>query len=179
MRRTEARQGVRMLRFMDVFGRWEASELSQLEAAELLGMGSGRSVAGAAVTRRRARLGCSIAGLARPRASGFRSIGATRWRRCIARAIRASRHGISMSTWYAITGSPGPRQPGAVLGAVKDASRRDAVASPRARPPLTASPRGAHAHGRSAPGNGPDSPTRKWPAKTPLLRRTNQQRAAT
>ena len=31
MRLTEARQGVRMLRFMDVFGRWEA--------AELLGMG--------------------------------------------------------------------------------------------------------------------------------------------
>jgi transposase len=28
-----------MLKFMDVFGRWEASELSQLEAAELLGMG--------------------------------------------------------------------------------------------------------------------------------------------
>ena len=39
MRRTEARQGVRMLKFVDVFGRWEASELSQLEAAELLGMG--------------------------------------------------------------------------------------------------------------------------------------------
>ena len=70
------------------------------------------------------------------------------------------------------------RQPGAVLGAVKDASRRDPVASPRARPSLT-SPRGAHAHGRSAPGNGPDSPTRKWPSKTPLLRRTNQQGAAT
>ena len=71
------------------------------------------------------------------------------------------------------------RQPGAVLGAVKDASRRDPVASPGARPPLTASPRGTHAHGRSAPGNGPDSPTRKWPSKTPLLRRTNQQGAAT
>ena len=28
-----------MLKFLDVFGRWEASELSQLEAAELLGMG--------------------------------------------------------------------------------------------------------------------------------------------
>ena len=39
MRRTEALQGVRMLKFLDVFGRWEASELSQLEAAELLGMG--------------------------------------------------------------------------------------------------------------------------------------------
>ena len=39
MRLTEARQGIRMLKFMDVFGRWEASELSQLEASELLGMG--------------------------------------------------------------------------------------------------------------------------------------------
>lgn len=32
-------QGIRMLRFVDVFGRWEASSLSQLEAAELLGVG--------------------------------------------------------------------------------------------------------------------------------------------
>src|ERR1700704_3556351 len=39
MRRTEALQGVRMMRFLDVFGRWEAAELSQLEAAELLGVG--------------------------------------------------------------------------------------------------------------------------------------------
>ena len=71
------------------------------------------------------------------------------------------------------------RQPGAVLGAVKDAARRDAVASPRARPSLTAPARGAHPHGRSAPGNGPDSPTRKWPSETPLLRRTKRERAAT
>ena len=39
MRRTEALQGVRMIRFLDVLGRWEASEFSQLEAAELLGVG--------------------------------------------------------------------------------------------------------------------------------------------
>ena len=39
MRRTEALQGVRMIKFMSVFGRYEASALSQLEAAELLGMG--------------------------------------------------------------------------------------------------------------------------------------------
>jgi transposase len=71
------------------------------------------------------------------------------------------------------------RQPGAVLGAVKDAARREAVASPRARPSLTAPARGAAAHGRSAPGNGLDSLTRKWPSETPLLRRTKQQRAAT
>ena len=70
-------------------------------------------------------------------------------------------------------------QPGAVLGAVKDAARRDAVASPRARPSLTAPARGSHAHGRSAPGNGPNSPTRKWPSETPLLRRTKRERAAT
>jgi Integrase core domain. len=39
MRLTEARQGVRMLKFMDVFGRWDAASLNQLEAAELLGVG--------------------------------------------------------------------------------------------------------------------------------------------
>ena len=77
------------------------------------------------------------------------------------------------------TATASRRQPGAVLGAVKDAARRDAVASPRARPSLTAPARGASAHGRSAPGNGPHSPTRKWPAETPLLRQTKQQRAAT
>jgi transposase len=71
------------------------------------------------------------------------------------------------------------RQPGAVPGVVKDASRRDAVASPRARPSLTAPLRGTHAQARSAPGNGPDSLARKWPSETPLLRRTKQQRAAT
>jgi len=38
MRRSEVLQGVRMLRLRDVFGRWESGELSQLEAAELLGM---------------------------------------------------------------------------------------------------------------------------------------------
>ena len=39
MRRTEVLQGVRMLRFRDVFGRCEGGALSQLEAAELLGIG--------------------------------------------------------------------------------------------------------------------------------------------
>jgi transposase len=38
MRRTEVLQGVRMIRFRDVFGRYEERELSQLEAAELLGV---------------------------------------------------------------------------------------------------------------------------------------------
>jgi transposase len=39
MRRTEAHQGVRMIKFLSILSRYEASELSQLEAAELLGMG--------------------------------------------------------------------------------------------------------------------------------------------
>ena len=38
MRRTEQRQGLRMLKLRDVLSRWEAAELSQMEAAELLGM---------------------------------------------------------------------------------------------------------------------------------------------
>src|SRR3954449_10109997 len=39
MRRTEARQGVRMMKFLSILSRYEASEFSQLEAAELLGVG--------------------------------------------------------------------------------------------------------------------------------------------
>ena len=39
MRRSEAQQGVRVIKFLDVLGRYEASEFSQLEAAELLGVG--------------------------------------------------------------------------------------------------------------------------------------------
>ena len=77
------------------------------------------------------------------------------------------------------TGVPSRRQARAVLGAVKDASRRAAVTSPPARPSLTAPVRVARSRGRSAPGNGPDSPTRKWPTETPLLRRTKHERAAT
>lgn len=39
MRRTEARQGVRVIKFLSILGRYEAAEFSELEAAELLGMG--------------------------------------------------------------------------------------------------------------------------------------------
>jgi len=39
MRRTEVLEGVRMLKFRDVFGRCEGGALSQVEAAELLGIG--------------------------------------------------------------------------------------------------------------------------------------------
>jgi hypothetical protein len=38
MRRTEVLQGVRMLKFRDVFGLCEEGSLSKLEAAELLGV---------------------------------------------------------------------------------------------------------------------------------------------
>jgi len=38
MRRTEALQGVRLIKFRSVLDRYEASELNQAEAAELLGM---------------------------------------------------------------------------------------------------------------------------------------------
>ncbi len=38
MRRTEVLQGVRMMKFRDLFGRCEGRELSKLEAAELLGV---------------------------------------------------------------------------------------------------------------------------------------------
>lgn len=39
MRRTELLQGIRMLKFRSVLDRWESGGLSQLEAAELLGVG--------------------------------------------------------------------------------------------------------------------------------------------
>ena len=38
MRRVEQLQGLRMLKLRDTLSRWEAGRLSQLEAAELLGM---------------------------------------------------------------------------------------------------------------------------------------------
>src|ERR1700704_759120 len=38
MRRTEALQGVRMIKFRSVLGRYEASELDQIDAAALLGI---------------------------------------------------------------------------------------------------------------------------------------------
>jgi len=39
MRRTEALQGLRMMRFANVLGRWESAELNEAEASELLGIG--------------------------------------------------------------------------------------------------------------------------------------------
>ncbi len=39
MRRTEAHQGVRIIKFLDIMSRYEAAEFGQLEAASLLGIG--------------------------------------------------------------------------------------------------------------------------------------------
>ena len=39
MRRSEAHQGVRMIKFLDILGRYEAAALGQFEAAALLGVG--------------------------------------------------------------------------------------------------------------------------------------------
>jgi hypothetical protein len=92
-----------MLRFVDMFGRWEASELSQLDAAELFGIGERTSAAGAAAMRRKAKPVCWTAESARCRGSEFRWVPTRKWRRCIGRGIRASRRGISTSIWCAIT----------------------------------------------------------------------------
>ena len=39
MRRSEALEGVRVIKFKDILGRYEAAEFTQSEAAELLGIG--------------------------------------------------------------------------------------------------------------------------------------------
>ncbi len=59
MKRTEARQGVRMMKFLDILSRYEAAEFSQAEAAELLG-GRGADVSTVASTIRRGRRGGTV-----------------------------------------------------------------------------------------------------------------------
>ena len=90
MRRTEAHQGVRMIKFSSILSRYEAAEFSQARLRSYWGLASGRSGAGVSVLRMRAKLACLIGGWVRPRASGFLRIGAMRWRRCIARVTRVS-----------------------------------------------------------------------------------------
>ena len=99
MRRTEALQGVRMAMFLNILNRWESAELNQEEAAELLGVSDGRSGAGRAATRRRARLDLLTAGSARRRGAGFRSTGPRRWSGFIASATRASPSSTSTNIW--------------------------------------------------------------------------------
>jgi len=62
MRRTEAHQGVRMIKFSSILARYEAAEFSQLEAAELLASGNGLSVAGVSGLRTKARPVCWTVG---------------------------------------------------------------------------------------------------------------------
>jgi transposase len=70
------------------------------------------------------------------------------------------------------TASPPARGPSTTLRAAKGGGLS------RVRPSLTALPPEAGDTDRSAPGNGPGDPTRKCQSETPLLRRTNTQRAA-
>ncbi len=106
MRRTEALQGVRMSRFLNILRRYEAAELNQKEAAELLGVERADVPAVARTIRggRRsgafgppARQGVGQAGSGRP--------GGRRWSGFIASATRASRSSISTSIWSRTTAS--------------------------------------------------------------------------
>ena len=83
-----------MLKFMDVFGRWEAARPDQLEAAKLLGWANGRSAVGPGATTQRARPTCWIAGSARHLADGCRWTDARRSSTCIGRSIRGSPHAL-------------------------------------------------------------------------------------
>ncbi len=53
MRRTEQLQGLRLMKFEDVYGRWYGNELSQAEAAEILGMSERTSALSRPVRGRR------------------------------------------------------------------------------------------------------------------------------
>ncbi|MGH8514641.1 MAG: helix-turn-helix domain-containing protein [Gammaproteobacteria bacterium] len=69
MRQTEARQGVRMIKFLSILSRCEAAEFSQVEAAELLGIGERtfrrwRQRFGAAIIFTRPRLAARLTGRA-------------------------------------------------------------------------------------------------------------------
>lgn len=107
MRRTEQRQGVRMLKLRDVLTRWEAGWLSQLEAAEIVGM-SERSVRRG--TRRFEEEGedgllAGVSGVAR--AGRGRRTRPTRSGGSIGSATRASPPSISTSPWCGTMASAG------------------------------------------------------------------------
>ena len=64
MRRTEQLQGLRLMKFEDVYGRCYRGDLSQAEASEILGMsGSGRSGAGGSAMRPRVPRVCTTGAL--------------------------------------------------------------------------------------------------------------------
>ena len=95
MRRTEAHQGERMIKFSSILSCYEAAEFSQAEAAELLGIGERTFRRWRQRFEDEGELARWMGGRVRPRASGFLRIGAMRWRRCIARVTRVSRPSIS------------------------------------------------------------------------------------
>ena len=74
MRRTEVLQGLRRMKFEDVYGRWRQRRLSQAEAAEILGMSERTFRRWRDATTAKAPRACSIDGSARRRAGGCRSI---------------------------------------------------------------------------------------------------------
>ncbi len=97
-------------------------------------------------------------------------------RRCLGRYACDGRPAVEPAAVAAVL--PVTARPAARVASrtatVKDASRR---ASAVASPSLTAPARDAVARSRSAPGNGPDNLTRKYPLGTPLLQQTKGQRA--
>ena len=73
MRRTEVLQGLRRMKFEDVYGRWRERRLSQAEAAEILGMSERTFRRWRERYEAKARRACSIGGSARPPAGACRS----------------------------------------------------------------------------------------------------------
>jgi Helix-turn-helix domain len=107
MRRTEALQGVRMMAFRSVLGRFETAELNQMEAAELLVISERTFRRWCQRYEEAAKPDCWIVVSAGVRAGGCRWIASRRSRPCIAPATAALRRGTSMTILSATTGSPG------------------------------------------------------------------------
>ena len=140
MRRSEARQGVRMMEFCDVLSRCEAAELSQWRRRSCWALASGRSGVGAGATRKRARRAWWIAGLAKRRASGFRWTGGEEVEALYRDALRRL-HGqaFSRASGAATTGSAGAtpgRRRSCMKGLLAKAKRRGAHRRKRPRRPL-------------------------------------------
>jgi transposase len=96
-------------------------------------------------------------------------------RRCLARYACDGTPEVEPAPVPSVASRPATRV-ASRAGAVKDAARR---ASAVASPSLTAPAQDANGHGRSAPGNGRDSLTRKCRLGTPLHQHTKRQRADT
>src|SRR3978361_1752844 len=142
MRRKEALQGVRVIKFRSVLDRYESRDLNQIEAAELLG-----------ITERTFRRWChryeeaGDAGLLDRRLRGGRASGARltenrRSKPCIGRATAVSPPAISTNTLCASTSSVG-----ATPGPSCFCSRRVCWCGPRRVARTVASARGGRSRG--------------------------------